>query len=163
MSRRVKRPLAKSRAPGDRPKGARPYRGSHAGRPPVRFLVPRAEKRAVFVAEAPKPVAEPPPLPTKVQTVVVSADENNMRVDRFLEARFPGLSFSHIQRIVRKGELRVNGKRADSKDRLEEGQSVRIPPLRLDAPKLAGALSEAEEKTLQALKAMTLYEDDDVM
>ncbi len=52
-----------------------------------------------------------------------------MRVDRFLEARFPGLSFSHIQRIVRKGELRVNGKRADSKDRLEEGQSVRIPPL----------------------------------
>ena len=60
-----------------------------------------------------------------------------MRVDRFLEARFPGLSFSHIQRIVRKGELRVNGKRADSKDRLEEGQSVRIPPLKLDAPKVA--------------------------
>ena len=70
--------------------------------------------------------------------MVVTADENNMRVDRFLEARFPGLSFSHIQRIVRKGELRVNGKRADSKDRLEEGQSIRIPPLKLDAPKAAG-------------------------
>ena len=66
--------------------------------------------------------------------MVVTADENNMRVDRFLEARFPGLSFSHIQRIVRKGELRVNGKRADSKDRIEEGQSIRIPPLKLDAP-----------------------------
>jgi 23S rRNA pseudouridine955/2504/2580 synthase len=86
-----------------------------------------------------------------------------MRVDRFLEARFPGLSFSHIQRIVRKGELRVNGKRADSKDRLEAGQSVRIPPLRLDAPKVAGEFSEAEQKTLAALKAMTLYEDADVM
>jgi len=98
-----------------------------------------------------------------VQTVVVTADENNMRVARFLEARFPGLSFSHIQRIVRKGELRVNGKRADSKDRLEEGQSVRIPPLKLDAPKVAGTLSEAEGKTLDALKQMTLYEDDDVM
>ena len=73
-----------------------------------------------------------------MQTVVVTADENNMRVDRFLEARFPGLSFSHIQRIVRKGELRVNGKRADSKDRLEEGQSVRIPPLKLDTPKVRG-------------------------
>ena len=80
-------------------------------------------------------MAEPPPLPTKVQTAVVTADENNMRVDRFLEARFPGLSFSHIQRIVRKGELRVNGKRADSKDRIEEGQSIRIPPLKLDTPK----------------------------
>jgi 23S rRNA pseudouridine955/2504/2580 synthase len=110
-----------------------------------------------------KPEAEARPLPTKVQTVVVTADENNMRVDRFLEARFPGLSFSHIQRIVRKGELRVDGKRADSKDRLEEGQSVRIPPLKLDAPKIAGALSEAERKTLETLKAMTLYEDDDVL
>ena len=87
-----------------------------------------------------------------------------MRVDRFLEARFPGLSFSHIQRIVRKGELRVNGKRADSKDRLEEGQSVRIPPLKLDAPKAGRrSLSEAAQKTLQALKDMILFEDADVM
>ncbi len=107
--------------------------------------------------------AEPVALPSKVQTVVVTADENNMRVDRFLEARFPGLSFSHIQRIVRKGELRVNGRRADSKDRLEEGQSVRIPPLRLDAPKVPGHLSEAASGTLQTLKEITLYEDADVM
>ena len=70
-----------------------------------------------------------------VQTVAVSADEAGMRVDRFLEARFPGLSFSHIQRIIRKGELRVNGKRAQPKQRLEAGQAVRIPPLRLDEPK----------------------------
>jgi 23S rRNA pseudouridine955/2504/2580 synthase len=112
---------------------------------------------------ATKVVAEPPPLPTKVQTVTVTADEANMRVDRFLEARFPGLSFSHIQRIVRKGELRVNGKRADSKDRLEEGQSVRIPPLKLDAPKAAASFSEGAKKTHDALKDMILFEDDDVM
>ena len=170
MSRRVKRPL---RPAGDRPKGARPYRGSAAerpqsyrpgGKPPTRFPAappPRAAKP--FVPEPEKIVAEPPPLPTKVQTVTVTADENHMRVDRFLEARFPGLSFSHIQRIVRKGELRVNGKRADSKDRLEEGQSVRIPPLKLDTPKGAGPLSEAATKTLQALKDMILFEDADVM
>jgi 23S rRNA pseudouridine955/2504/2580 synthase len=167
MSRRVKKPL---RPAGDRPKGARPYRGSAAERPqahrpggkPARFAAPRAPKP--FVPEPEKVVAEAPPLPTKVQTVVVTADERNMRVDRFLEARFPGLSFSHIQRIVRKGELRVNGKRADSKDRLEEGQNVRIPPLKLDAPKAApGSLSEAATKTLHALKDMILYEDADVM
>jgi 23S rRNA pseudouridine955/2504/2580 synthase len=102
-------------------------------------------------------------LPTRVQTVTVTADEANMRVDRFLEARFPGLSFSHIQRIVRKGELRVNGKRADSKDRLEEGQSVRIPPLKLDVPRADAGLSEAAQKTRDALKDMLLFEDDDVM
>src|SRR5205085_8866613 len=181
MSRRVRRPLAKSRTSGDRPKSAPPYRGSQAershvhrpggkqigkqttGKQPARFAASRPAKPQLVAAEPAKPAIEAPPLPTKVQTVVVTADENNMRVDRFLEARFPGLSFSHIQRIVRKGELRVNGKRADSKDRLEEGQSVRIPPLRLDAPKVAGVLSEAEQKTLDALKAMTLFEDDDVL
>ncbi|HZD61789.1 MAG TPA: S4 domain-containing protein, partial [Xanthobacteraceae bacterium] len=68
---------------------------------------------------------------TGVQSTTVSADEAGMRVDRFLEARFPGLSFSHIQRVIRKGELRVNGKRAQPKQRLEAGQAVRIPPLRL--------------------------------
>ncbi len=144
----------------ERPQAHRP-----GGKTPARFssAAPRAAKPAPFIAEPAKAVAEPPPLPTKVQTVTVAADEANMRVDRFLEARFPGLSFSHIQRIVRKGELRVNGKRADSKDRLEEGQSVRIPPLKLDAPKAAESFSEAAKKTLDALKDMILFEDDDVM
>src|SRR6266705_3185799 len=59
-----------------------------------------------------------------VKIVSVSADEAGMRVDRFLEARFPGLSFSHIQRIIRKGELRVDGRRAQPKDRLAAGQAV---------------------------------------
>ena len=151
MSRRVKRPLAEEvRSGGDqartqpRWRAARGVtsaslrvratdRGGKSGgprfgreRPPTRGDSRRAAHRP---KRARSKAVEPPPLPTKVQTVVVTADENNMRVDRFLEARFPGLSFSHIQRIVRKGELRVNGKRADSKDRLEEGQSVRIPPL----------------------------------
>jgi 23S rRNA pseudouridine955/2504/2580 synthase len=110
-------------------------------------------------------VAEKVPVPqeaTKVQTVAVTADESGMRVDRFLEARFPSLSFSHIQRVIRKGELRVNGKRVDGKDRLEAGQAVRIPPLRVDAPKTAD-LSEAEEKTREFLRSITLYEDDDVL
>src|SRR5512140_1653396 len=171
MSRRVKRPL---KPRGDRPKGAPPYRGSKTGRPQAhraggkpsaRFSpsASHAPKPPPFIAEPAKVVAEAPPLPTKVQTVIVTADENNMRVDRFLEARFPGLSFSHIQRIVRKGELRVNGKRADSKDRLEEGQSIRIPPLKLDTPKPVGELTEAANKTLQTLKDMILFEDADVM
>jgi 23S rRNA pseudouridine955/2504/2580 synthase len=114
-----------------------------------------------FIEPTAKP--EPASLLTKVQTVTVTADEANMRVDRFLEARFPGLSFSHIQRIVRKGELRVNGKRADSKDRLDEGDKVRIPPLKLDTPKATTHLSEAEARTRDELRKMVLFEDTDVM
>src|SRR5215472_9017607 len=168
MSRRIKRSRTdrdrRERPPRDFRQGKRPAGYRPGGKPP-RFQERQREeeRRKDSVPEPAKARADLPLLPTKVQTVVVTPDEDNMRVDRFLEARFPGLSFSHIQRIVRKGELRVNGKRADSKDRLQAGQSVRIPPLRLDAPKLAGKLSEAEEKTLASLKAMTLYEDDDVL
>src|ERR1700692_4535229 len=85
--------------------------------------------------------------PTGVQNLTVTADESGMRVDRFLEARFPGLSFSHIQRIIRKGELRVNGKRAQPKDRLQAGQAVRIPPLRLDEPRPLSPDRIAEDET----------------
>ena len=98
----------------------------------------------------------------KVQTVAVAPDEGGMRLDRFFEARFPGLSFSHIQRIIRKGEVRVNGRRAQPKDRLEAGQQVRIPPLRLDAPKPRDD-APAATKDRAFLKSITLYEDTDVL
>ena len=97
-----------------------------------------------------------------VQTVTVTGDETGMRLDRFFEARFPGLSFSHIQRIIRKGEVRVNGKRAQPKDRLQSGQAVRIPPLKLDAPKPSENATQ-DQKDRAFLKSITLYEDDDVL
>src|SRR5262249_55059607 len=100
---------------------------------------------------------------TGVQTATVSADEAGMRVDRFVEARFPGLAFSHIQRIIRKGELRVNGKRAQPKQRLEAGQAVRIPPLRLDQPRSLGGDAKVRDQTRDFLKSITLYEDADVL
>jgi len=109
-------------------------------------LSPQAERRSVGV-----------------QTVAVSADEAGMRLDRFLEARFPRLSFSHIQRVIRKGEVRVNGKRTLPKARLEAGQSVRIPPLRLDQATPRAARNEADQKTRAFLKSITLYEDADVL
>ena len=165
---RTERPQRTERFGSERPGNDRPM--SRGGRPPARSSAPREPKHErppydpdTFVPE-PKIVVPKAPLPTAVEMAVVTADEAGMRVDRFLEARFEGLSFSHIQRIVRKGELRINGKRADSKDRLEEGQTVRIPPLKLDAPKVGGGeLSEAAQKTLEALKEMIIFEDADVM
>jgi 23S rRNA pseudouridine955/2504/2580 synthase len=100
--------------------------------------------------------------PTRVQTVTVSGDEDGMRLDRFFEARFPGLSFSHIQRIIRKGEVRVNGKRAQPKDRLRSGAAIRVPPLRVEAPKPRDdAPQSAKDRAF--LKSITLHEDDDVL
>ena len=138
----------------------RPKSNYDARKPRERTFEPRSPRQA-----QPEPKPTPPPLPeiaTGVQTVTVGADEAGMRVDRFFEAKFPGLSFSHIQRIVRKGEVRVNGKRVDTKDRLEIGQQVRIPPLKLNAPKRSH-LSPDDEKTRDFLKSITLHEDDDVL
>jgi len=130
----------------------------------------KEKARAISEGRAPappqaKPVRKAASLPVSVITVTVTPDEDGMRVDRFLEHRFPGLSFSHIQRITRKGELRVNGKRVETKDRLEAGQAVRIPPLKIDAvegeaPKRS---EKAEAADAAAIRAMILFEDDDMM
>src|SRR5262245_57843634 len=101
----------------------RPQRGR--SRPPAQSR-PSAPPRP-----APGPEKPAGQVATGVQTVTVTPDEAGMRVDRFLEAKFPGLSFSHIQRVIRKGELRVDGRRVDGKDRLRAGSAVRIPPVRL--------------------------------
>ncbi|MCC6889785.1 MAG: RluA family pseudouridine synthase [Hyphomicrobiales bacterium] len=85
-----------------------------------------------------------------------------MRLDRFFEARFPGLSFSHIQRIIRKGEVRVNGRRAQPKDRLQAGQAVRIPPLTVEPPRHGNDGGE-DRKNRAFIRSLVLYEDADVM
>src|ERR1700724_2280952 len=154
----------KPRSPKSRPR--RPEHGRSGPRPRTRSHPPapgeHEPRRSAPIAREPDVNRGPEPpratqVPTSVQTVAVTPDEAGMRVDRFLEAKFPGLSFSHIQRVIRKGELRVNGKRVDGKDRLSAGQSVRIPPLRLEAKPAPG--SEEDAKTRAFLKSITLYED----
>jgi 23S rRNA pseudouridine955/2504/2580 synthase len=153
---------AHARKPGKAENGGRhPERSRHSSFEPQQRRAPQERKQQ---REAPSPALQ---AATTVRNVTVSADENGMRVDRFFEARFPGLSFSHIQRVIRKGEVRVNGKRTEPKNRLEAGQTVRIPPLRLDAPGPKGtpvhAGNAADQKTAEFLKSITLYEDADVM
>jgi len=97
-----------------------------------------------------------------VHTVTVAPDEDGMRLDRFFEARYPGLSFSHIQRIIRKGEVRLNGKRAQPKDRLLKGQAIRIPPLKIEPLKPRDD-APSGQKDRAFIKSITLYEDDDVL
>ena len=108
-------------------------------------------------------MSEPQPAKGQgVQNVVVTADESGMRVDRFFEARYPGLSFSHIQRIIRKGEVRLDGKRTQPKARLEAGQKLRIPPLKLEAPTPRDDAPQAQ-KDRAFIRSITLYDDADVL
>ena len=103
------------------------------------------------------------PARTGVQTLTVAQDEAGMRVDRFLVARFPGLSFARVQSMIRKGELRVEGSRSKANDRLEAGQSVRVPPIHSGPASGKSAASGDLAKARDFLKSITLYEDDDVL
>lgn len=102
-------------------------------------------------------------LASGVQTLTVEEDEAGMRIDRFLTTRFPQLPFTRVQSIVRKGELRVDGKRAKPNDRLEPGMSVRVPPLKLDAlgerPRSAGR----DATDADFIRSLILYEDAEMM
>ena len=147
-----------------RPKHA-PTRGSPRVRGEVTFRNTQTRNEAPSLEShrpAPASAAKPALFAAGVQNVTVTPDENNMRVDRFFEARFPGLSFSHIQRIIRKGEVRVNGKRTEPKARLETGQAIRIPPLKVEAPPPRDDAPSAQ-KDRAFLKSITLFEDADVL
>jgi len=101
------------------------------------------------------------PQKSAVTTAVVTEDEAGMRLDRWFKRRFPALALSHLAKICRKGEVRVDGKRVETSTRLEEGQTVRVPPLRLEAA--AAPRARANPDDARALKDMTLFEDADVL
>ena len=100
--------------------------------------------------------------PDKAASYEIAEDESGMRLDRWLHRRFPDVSNSHLMRIVRKGEVRVSGRRADISTRLETGESVRVPPLRI-APRQEPALKRADPGDREAIAAITLFEDRDVL
>ncbi|WP_442754188.1 RluA family pseudouridine synthase [Methylocystis sp. JAN1] len=97
-----------------------------------------------------------------VTTTAVTEDEAGMRVDRWFKRRYPTLALSHLAKICRKGEVRVDGKRVETSTRLEEGQKVRVPPLRIEVP-AAPAVKRASPEDAEAIRAMTLFEDKDLM
>ena len=55
-----------------------------------------------------------------------------MRLDRWFKAHFPGLGFGHLQKLLRSGQIRVDGGRVKADSRVEPGQMIRIPPLGVD-------------------------------
>ena len=92
-----------------------------------------------------------------VQFVPVPAAAVGQRIDNFLLARLKGVPRSHIYRILRSGEVRVNKGRVQSDYRLREGDLVRIPPVRQAEPREPGLAPPALRR---GLEAAILYEDE---
>ncbi|WP_205437977.1 23S rRNA pseudouridine(955/2504/2580) synthase RluC [Edwardsiella tarda] len=98
---------------------------------------------------------------TSVKLVTIAADEAGQRIDNFLRNQLKGVPKSMIYRIVRKGEVRVNKKRIKPEYKLEAGDEVRIPPVRV-AERDEAPVSARLDK-VAALNDCVLYEDDYLM
>ena len=66
---------------------------------------------------------------TKVQMVKVEADDDGIRLDRWFKRHYPDLTFSALAKMIRKGQVRVDGKKVQPGDRVEEGAEIRVPPI----------------------------------
>ncbi|GAC1341493.1 MAG: RluA family pseudouridine synthase [Acetobacteraceae bacterium] len=96
-----------------------------------------------------------------VEVRSVTEDEADVRLDRWFRRHFPNVTQGAIQKLLRTGQIRVDGKRADAALRLAPGQAVRVPPLPEAPPPIARpALDPA---LTRELRGMVLYQDDQVM
>ncbi|MEM8576058.1 MAG: RluA family pseudouridine synthase, partial [Pseudomonadota bacterium] len=92
----------------------------------------------------------------------VSQDEAGMRLDRWFREHYPGLAFGALNKLLRKGSIRIDGGRAKSNSRLAAGQLIRVPPLGADAmvERPSNSIAPQQTDTLSELKRLTLFEDD---
>lgn len=92
----------------------------------------------------------------EVRKVRVAQDEDGQRLDNFLLKRLPGVPKSHVYRLLRSGQVRVDGGRAKPERKLAAGEEVRIPPVRTaerDTP------VRPPDAVLQRLREAIIYED----
>ncbi|MHC9234661.1 RluA family pseudouridine synthase [Pseudooceanicola sp. 502str34] len=103
---------------------------------------------------------------SKVQTITVGPGDGGQRLDRWLRRLFPHVPQGRIEKMCRKGELRVDGGRVKANTRLEAGQDVRIPPLPEPEPEGKAPkprepkVSDADAKLIQSC---VIYRDDQVI
>ncbi len=92
----------------------------------------------------------------------VSADEAEIRLDRWFRRHFPGLTQGMIEKLCRTGQVRIDGRRAEAATRLAPGQWVRIPPLPA-LPSPAKPRKPADPKAAADLARLILYQDEAVI
>lgn len=95
-----------------------------------------------------------PTVAGKVRKVRIDAEQAGQRIDNFLRRELPGLPRGRLYRILRRGEVRVNGGRIRAEYKLREGDEVRIPPARVRAPGDAPAAGQAAR-----MAERIIYED----
>ncbi|MGF1610016.1 MAG: RluA family pseudouridine synthase [Kiloniellales bacterium] len=95
----------------------------------------------------------------------MAAEDTELRLDRWFRKHFPGLGHGRLEKLLRTGQIRVDGKRVKAGLRLQGGQVVRVPPLGgseagAPAARPARAVAVPSEDALRRLRDSVLYLDD---
>lgn len=93
--------------------------------------------------------------PPQVRKVGVGVNEDGQRIDNFLLRQLPGVPKSHIYRLLRSGQVRVNGGRVKPERKLVRGDEVRVPPVRVSED----AELRVPDALVQRLRAQVVHED----
>lgn len=92
---------------------------------------------------------------------IVAPDDDGQRIDRWLKKNYPAVPFGQMQKLLRTGQVRIDGKRAKPDTRLEKGQDIRIPPQLANAPVKTREESDAQDKAF--IQSLVIYEDEDMV
>jgi len=95
-----------------------------------------------------------------VEQRAVTSDEADIRLDRWFKRHFPTLGHGRLQKLLRTGQVRIDGKRAQANARLAEGQTIRIPPLGTADSADFKPAPPRRPQDADDLRAMILHEDD---
>lgn len=98
-----------------------------------------------------------------VQTITVEEADTDQRIDRWLRRLFPHVSQGRIEKMCRKGELRVDGGRVKASTRVATGQVVRIPPLPESDHTPAPRQTRISEADARMIRSCVIYRDDHVL
>ena len=93
------------------------------------------------------------------ETIAVGAEDAGLRLDRWFKRRYPALNHARLSKLLRTGQVRLDGARVKAGVRLEPGQRIRVPPLRLSASP-APPPRPLDPATAADLRARVLYRDD---
>ena len=96
-----------------------------------------------------------------VEQRLVTADEADLRLDRWFRRHFPALPQSAIQKLCRTGKIRLDGRRAETSARLVPGQSIRVPPLPTDPAPARD--TQPDPAARAAAERLVLYRDDQLL
>lgn len=97
----------------------------------------------------------------QVRTFTVTDEDDGIRLDRWFRRNLPEISFGQVSRWARTGQLRVDGKRAAPGDRIESGQTVRVPPQGDEAPTARSQpkLETLSEDEIDFVRSLVIEED----